>query len=46
MEKLQSKSSQLGTFKDTKIYLSRFDYKLYILDDEIKTLSYVQKYIS
>ena len=46
MERLWSKSPQLGTFKVTKIYLSHFDDKLYILEREIKILSYGYKYIS
>ena len=33
MERVQSKSHQIGTQNINKIYLPRFDYKRYIFDD-------------
>ena len=41
MKRIQSKKHKLGTL--TKISLSCFDDKRYVLDDEIYTLSYFHK---
>ena len=43
MKKIQSKKHKLGTYKISKISLSCFDDKRYVLDDEIFTLGYFNK---
>ena len=43
MKRIQSKKHKLGTYQIDKISLSRFDDKIYVLDDEIYTLSYFHK---
>ena len=43
MKRIQSKKHKLGTYEINKISLSCFDYKRYVLDDGIYTLSYFHK---
>ena len=43
MKRIQSKKHKLGTCEINKISLSCFDYKRYVLDDGIYTLSYFHK---
>ena len=43
MKRIQSKKHKLGTYEINKIYLSCFDDKRYVLDDEIRTLAYFHK---
>ena len=43
MKGIQSKRHKIGTYKTDKISLSCFDYKRYVLDDGIHTLSYFHK---
>ena len=43
MKRTQSKKHKLGTYENDKIFLSCFDDKRYVLDDEIYTLSYFHK---
>ena len=45
MRRIQSKKHKLGTYETDKIFLSCFDDKRYVLDDEIHTLSYFHKNI-
>ena len=40
IKRIQSKKHELGTYEIDKIYLSCFDDKRYVLDDEIYTLAY------
>ena len=40
MRRIQSKRHKLGTYEIAKISLSCFDYKRYVLDDGVCTLSY------
>ena len=43
MKRIQSKRHKLRTYEIDKISLSCFDYKRYVLDDGIYTLSYFHK---
>ena len=43
MRRIQSKKHKLGTYEIEKIFLSCFDDKRYVLDDEIHTLAYFHK---
>ena len=43
MRRIQSKKHELGTYGNDKISLSCFDYKWYVLDGGIYTLSYFHK---
>ena len=43
MRRIQSKKHKLGTYETDKTFLSCFDDKRYVLDDEIHTLSYFHK---
>ena len=43
MKRIQSKNHKLGTYETDKVSLSCFDDKRYVLDDEIRTLSYFHK---
>ena len=43
MKRIQSKKIKLGTYEIDKISLSCFDYKRYVLDDQIYTLAYFHK---
>ena len=43
MKRIQSKKHKLGTYEIDKISLSCFDYKRYVLDDGMYTLSYFHK---
>ena len=43
IKKIPSKKHKLGTYEIDKIFLSCFDNKRYVLDDEIYTLSYFHK---
>ena len=43
MKRVQSKKRKLGTHETDKVSLSCFDDKRYVLDDEIRTLSYFHK---
>ena len=43
MRRIQSKKHKLGAYETDKIFLSCFDDKRYVLDDEIHTLSYFHK---
>ena len=43
MKRIQSKLHRIGTYDVSKILLSCFDYKRYILDDGINSLAYFQK---
>ena len=43
MKRIQSKFRRIGTYNLSKISLSCFDYKRYILDDGINSLAYFHK---
>ena len=43
MKRIQSKKHKLGTYEIDKISLSCFDDKRYVLDNEIRTLTYFHK---
>ena len=43
MRKIQAKRHKLGTYEIDKIWLSCFDDKRYLIDDEIHTLAYFHK---
>ena len=43
IKRIQSKKHKLGTYEIDKISLSCFDYKRYVLDDGMYTLSYFHK---
>ena len=43
MRRIQSKKHRLGTYEIAKISLSVFDYKRYVLNDGVYTLSYFHK---
>ena len=43
MKRIQSKKHKLGTYEIDKTSSSCFDYKRYVLDDGIYTLSYFHK---
>ena len=40
MKRTQSTKHKLGTYEIKKVSLSCFDDKIYVLDDEIRTLAY------
>ena len=40
MKRTQSTKHKLGTYEIKKVSLSCFDNKIYVLDDEIRTLAY------
>ena len=46
MKRIQSKLHRIGTYEVYKIYLSCFDEKRYILDDDINSLAYFHNDIS
>ena len=43
MKEIQSKKHKIGTYKITKISLSCFDDKRFVLDDDIYTLAFFYK---
>ena len=43
MKKIQSKNHKMGTYKISKISLSCFDDKIFVLNDGIHTLAYFHK---
>ena len=43
MKRTQSTKHKLGTYEINKVSLSCFDDKIYVLDDEIRTLAYFHK---
>ena len=43
MKRIQSKLHRIGTYDICKISLSCFDYKRYILDNAINSLTYFHK---
>ena len=43
MKRIQSKNHKLGTYKISKISLSCFDDKSFVLDDGFRTLAYFHK---
>ena len=43
MKRTQSTKHKLGTYEINKASLSCFDDKIYVLDDEIRTLTYFHK---
>ena len=45
MKKIQNKLHKIGPYEVCKISLSCFDYKRYMLDDGINSLSYFHKKI-
>ena len=46
MKRIQSKLHKIGTYELSKINLSCFDDKRYVLDDGINTLAYYHKDIN
>ena len=43
MKRIQGKKHKIGTYEIDKIYLSCFDDKRYVLDDNVNTLAYFHK---